>query len=200
MDGILFVLFLIWLIGRMRKNYKKVTKNAPSSSNKQPLITFHWEDVEKADERPAVHPVAPSNEESCSEPVPSAEAAAAVFDECGLLDESDCTPTPQEEGESRLCNHGSLGGSMEAADHQGLGEAFVHAQQQVKTRVETTVKTQVHLSREDDEALLDEETGAQTNGSSLFPAGVTAEQMRRAVVMAEILKRPSERMRRWNPR
>lgn len=33
-----------------------------------------------------------------------------------------------------------------------------------------------------------------------WPAGMTAADMRRAVVMAEILKRPAERQRRWSVR
>ena len=122
-----------------------------------------------------------------------------MFDACAPLDESDHAPTVLDEGESRSCDHGSLGGSMEVADHQGMGEKFVHAQQQVKTRVktevETRVKTQVHVNRKDvvgeTQAVDEEETPV---------AELTPEQMRRAVVMAEILKRPCERQRRWSAR
>ena len=178
MEGILIILFILWLINRVAKNSKKIVKNAPAAAPKAPQ------------EKPV-------------QSVKSARESAEVFDACGPLDESDRAPVDLTEGESRSCDHGSLGGSMEVADHQGMGEKYVHAQQKVKTRVktevgtkvETKVKTQVHVNRKDvvgeTQAVDEEETPV---------AELTPEQMRRAVVMAEILKRPCERQRRWSAR
>ena len=183
MQAIIALIIIVWAVGRVMKAGKKVVNNAPGKAQQPP--------VQQA--APAVKSEPPEA------PVKSAEESAAVFDACGTLDESDHAPTVLIEGESRSCDHGSLGGSMEVADHQGMGETFVHAQQQIKTRVKTevaaTVKTQVRVSREDvvgeTQAVDDEETPV---------AELTPEQMRRAVVMAEILKRPCERRRRWSAR
>ena len=94
-------------------------------------------------------------------------------------------PESIDEGDSRACDHGSVGGSMDITDHQGMGGEFVHAEQQVKTTVTTTVKP----SRSDGE-----------EASALREVGgipqMSAAQMRQAVVMAEILKRPAERFGR----
>lgn len=174
MEGILIILFILWLINRVAKNSKKIVKNAPAAAPKAPQ------------EKPV-------------QSVKSARESAEVFDACGPLDESDRAPVDLTEGESRSCDHGSLGGSMEVADHQGMGEKYVHAQQKVKTRVKTevaaTVKTQVRVSRED----VVGETHIVDEGEAPV-AELTPEQMRRAVVMAEILKRPCERQRRWSAR
>lgn len=174
MEGILIILFILWLINRVAKNSKKIVKNAPAAAPKAPQ------------EKPV-------------QSVKSARESAEVFDACGPLDESDRAPVDLTEGESRSCDHGSLGGSMEVADHQGMGEKYVHAQQKVKTRVKTevaaTVKTQVHVNRNDVVGETQVEDDEETPVAELTP-----EQMRRAVVMAEILKRPCERQRRWSAR
>ncbi len=174
MEGILIILFILWLINRVAKNSKKIVKNAPAAAPKAPQ------------EKPV-------------QSVKSARESAEVFDACGPLDESDRAPVDLTEGESRSCDHGSLGGSMEVADHQGMGEKYVHAQQKVKTRVKTevaaTVKTQVHVNRKDVVGETQVEDDEETPVAELTP-----EQMRRAVVMAEILKRPCERQRRWSAR
>ena len=174
MEGILIILFILWLINRVAKNSKKIVKNAPAAAPKAPQ------------EKPV-------------QSVKSARESAEVFDACGPLDESDRAPVDLTEGESRSCDHGSLGGSMEVADHQGMGEKYVHAQQKVKTRVKTevaaTVKTQVRVNRKDVVGETQVEDDEETPVAELTP-----EQMRRAVVMAEILKRPCERQRRWSAR
>lgn len=183
MQAIIALIIIVWAVGRVMKAGKKVVNNAPGKA-----------------QQPSTQKAAPAvKSEPTEAPVKSAEESAAVFDACAPLDESDHAPTVLDEGESRSCDHGSLGGSMEVADHQGMGEKFVHAQQQVKTRVktevETRVKTQVHVNRKDvvgeTQAVDEEETPV---------AELTPEQMRRAVVMAEILKRPCERQRRWSAR
>lgn len=194
MNGILTILFLIWIFVRISKNFKKVTKNASTSAGaqKKPLITLY---TGSQSERQA--------QNMPPEPLKTAEealhqASEALFDACGVLDESDQAPGEMQEGESRQCSHGTVGGSMESADHQGMGEDFVHARQQVETRVEptleTTVKPQVHVTGSHAPA---QDAGESANGAPI-PA-LTAEQMRQAVVMAEILKRPAEG-RRWRLR
>ena len=79
------------------------------------------------------------------------------------------------EGDSRECEHGSVGGSMAYEGHQ-------------EGREKRESKPQ---------------PAAATAASAYRPA-MTAQEMRRAVVMAEILKRPQERMaeqaRRWSAR
>lgn len=202
MDGILIILFLIWLFRRIARNYKRVTQNAPGASGaqKKPLISLYT-GSDSASRAKKEQPSAPKAAEEALH-----RASEALFDACGVLDESDQAPAQLQEGESRACSHGTVGGSMESADHQGMGEAFVHARQQVETRVEATlepaakpimeatVKTQVHVSRsEEPTQAADEDTGA--SAQPVF----TAAQMRQAVVMAEILRRPAER-RRWSAR
>ena len=186
MQGIIFLIIVIWAINRIAKARKKASRKAQNRI--EPAMPQNAAPV-KQTEQPAA-------------PVKSAPESAKV-DMCGMLNESDKAPTALDEGNSRTCDHGSIGGSMEAADHQGMGEAFVHAQQQVQTRVkaevetkvETKVKTQVHVSRKD----VVGETHAVDDEESPV-AELTPEQMRRAVVMAEILKRPCERQRRWSAR
>jgi len=82
------------------------------------------------------------------------------------------------EGDSRECGHGSIGGSMAYEAHEEGG------------RMKPNVRTPAPGS-------------AQKTEPAYRPA-MNAQEMRRAVVMAEILKRPPERMaeqaRRWNVR
>lgn len=79
------------------------------------------------------------------------------------------------EGDSRECEHGSIGGSMAYEAHQEGGE-----KKAVKPRP------------------------AAAKPVSAYRPVMNAQEMRRAVVMAEILKRPQERMaeqtRRWSVR
>lgn len=88
------------------------------------------------------------------------------------------TVNKMPEGDSRECEHGSIGGSMAYESHQGG-----------RIMEERVVRTA--------------EAPAAKEGKTFRPA-MNAEEMRRAVVMAEILKRPQERMaeqaRRWSVR
>lgn len=178
MQGIIVLIIIVWVVRRIMQTGKKMADNAPGKAQNPPASNA-------AEPKPIA-------------PVKSAEKPAEPFDACAPLDESDRAPVALSEGESRRCNHGSLGGSMEVADHQGMGEKFVHAQQQVTTRVkaevETLVKTQVRVNRAD---VVDETQAVDEEKAPV--AELTAEQMRRAVVMAEILRRPCER-RRWSVR
>lgn len=79
------------------------------------------------------------------------------------------------EGDSRECGHGSIGGSMAYEGHQEGRE-----RKEIKPRP------------------------AAAPEASVYRPAMNAQEMRRAVVMAEILKRPQDRMaeqaRRWSAR
>ena len=80
------------------------------------------------------------------------------------------------EGDSRECEHGSVGGSMAYEGHQEGSEE----------RRDTARRP------------------SEPNERAMYRPAMNAEEMRRAVVMAEILKRPQDRMaeqaRRWTAR
>ena len=73
---------------------------------------------------------------------------------------------------------------------RGQGEAFEHARQQVQTRVKVNVKPSRSATKE------------ETSAAARPIPEMSAAQMRQAVIMAEILKRPAERFagRRWAAR
>ena len=83
------------------------------------------------------------------------------------------------EGDSRECAHGSVGGSMAYKGHTEGG---------------TDKKTGRSAQN----------AGEKPGADVLYRPAMNAQEMRRAVVMAEILKRPQERMveqaRRWTAR
>ncbi|MBQ8953934.1 MAG: hypothetical protein IJ048_07435, partial [Clostridia bacterium] len=122
-------------------------------------------------------------------PEPVLDMSSAAAPDYGMLDDSDRARDDLAEGDSRECDHGSVGGSMDITTHMGTGDEFEHARQQVETRVKVNVKP----SR-----TAQEETAATARA---IPE-LSAEEMRRAIVMAEILKRPAERYagRRWAAR
>lgn len=97
-----------------------------------------------------------------------------------VLPESDHAVQHMDNGSSRECEHGSVGGSMDITTHEG-GTDFEHA----------TVKVTAHVRPEFREH--DEDTVIGT------VRRLDAGDMRRAVIVSEILKRPDERMRerRW---
>ena len=84
------------------------------------------------------------------------------------------------EGDSRECEHGSVGGSMAYGSHEG-------------GRPVSQIKPGRTIYDRKDEGV-----------AAMYRPAMNAQEMRRAVVMAEILKRPQERMadqaRRWNVR
>ena len=100
-----------------------------------------------------------------------------------MLDESDRARADLGEGESRECDHGSVGGSMDITSHAGMGEEFEHAQPLAKPNVKPAYA-------------MAEDAALQS------PTKLTAAQMRQAVIWAEILRRPSERWQggRWTTR
>ena len=96
------------------------------------------------------------------------------------IPESDLAIPQQENGSSRECEHGSVGGSMDITTHEG-GTDFEHAKVRVKAHVRP------ELQQEEDDTVIGE------------VRRLDAKDMRRAVIVSEILKRPEERMRerRW---
>ena len=111
---------------------------------------------------PARRPAAPAPVKAAPQPAPA------------VLDDTDRMPDHLASGESRECDHGSVGGSMDITSHQGdVNENVSHQR--------------VAISWDD--------KGAQL----ISPSRISALDMQRAVVMAEILKSPRERYanRRW---
>jgi len=94
------------------------------------------------------------------------------------------------EGNSRECKHGSVGGSMPIKSHsEGTNEP--------------RIRVQASLSGGTKEGSIHVQAPPAGQMEPVRPV-MSAEEMRRAVVMAEILKRPQERMaeqsRRWSVR
>jgi len=131
--------------------------------------------------RPSPAPARPAQPETDS------AAYAGAYD--GMLDESDRARTDLSEGESRECDHGSVGGSMDITSHAGMGEEYERAKPEVQPLVRTSASS-ARPAAEPDAMPADSITR------------MTAAQMRQAVIMAEILRRPSERRRagRWSVR
>lgn len=196
MDGLIGILIFIWIMSRIFGGAKKTAKNAPK--RQQGAV------------RPAPVPVKSEPEPVKVEPLTYAEGESVYggYDEKeeretpnymsgSVLDETDYAVSDLAEGESRECSHGSRGGSMDITEHTGMGEEFVHAEQQVKTTVTTTVATKVKTRVKASRGESAETDSASASGA--MPA-MSASQMRQAIVMAEILKRPAERFRRWPSR
>lgn len=127
--------------------------------------------------RPTVHPA-----ESAGVPEFWKQVSEAIKEEFAPEKTAAARPVPgheaagrMAEGDSRECEHGSLGGSMAYEGHQEGREA----KPAVKPRPAAAP-------------------------SAAYQPRMSAQEMRRAVVMAEVLKRPQERMaeqaRRWNAR
>lgn len=159
MEAALAVLIIIVsiFVSAMGKKKKKPVRRPPA-----PVQSYAVKQEE-------MHPAASAGEEP-EEKEPEEEE----------LPESDLAIPEQENGSSRECEHGSVGGSMDITTHEG-GTDFEHATVKVKAHVRP------ELRRDDENTVIN--TVRRLN----------AEDMRRAVVVSEILKRPEERMRerRW---
>ena len=161
------MIIIIGIIVSISRAAQKNGEKRPGQGNSQQPA--------KAPER-APQPVTPPA--PVPPPVPSASyAAPAEPARAAVLDETDYARSDLSEGDSRECDHGSVGGSMDITTHQGQGDEYQHARQQVKVQVKAHVKP-----------------AAEEKAPVIAPhARLTAEEMRRAVVMSEILKRPAER-------
>ena len=159
-EFIIFVFILIGLILRVSSRTQKVANNRPGQRKEAiPKGT-------PVTEAPQAMPVRPVQ----SEPLPVADIPYSGE----VLDDTDLARADLTEGDSRECDHGSVGGSMDITSHQGdVNENVSHQR--------------VAISWDD--------KGAQL----ISPSRISALDMQRAVVMAEILKSPRERYanRRW---
>ena len=193
MNGIIPILIIIFIIARISGGMKKVHGNRPGQHGAAPTpggsparnragmsgqtVVVPPGPVQPAQSRPIYDPA--------TAPV---EQKTAHLN--GMLDESDRARDDLTEGDSRECDHGSVGGSMDITTHMGQGEAFEHARQQVQTRVKVNVKASRSATKE------------ETSAAARPIPEMSAAQMRQAVIRAEILKRPAERFagRRWAAR
>ncbi len=185
MNGFI-VLIIIFILSQVFKGSKKVKTNRPGQPAKPAAAPGGAPSGERGVRRPYMpaQPVVKPTVQPIAEPAQAAFAPAAADAAAadGLLDESDRARTDLVEGESRECDHGSLGGSMDITTHMGQGAEYERAQVQVKP------------SRSDETA--------DAPAALVSITKLTAAQMRQAVIVSEILKRPAERMqgRRWAAR
>lgn len=181
-EGLFGIIIIIAAIARLGRNAKKVQQNAPGQTGRPPQNTApvqppasrgsFWEQVMDALDDEL-------DDESKNRPRSERRATVAPAPAPTANRTSNRSHTGHEavgslaEGASRECDYGSIGGSM----------AYTHSDGAQEMRRTTAVES------------------IQSEQSAARPA-MTAEQMRQAIVMAEILKRPQERMaeqaRRWN--
>ncbi len=193
MEGIIAIIIIVSLISRLANGAKKVKQNAPgqSSAPARPIAQS-----ERPADRPTMQPIQPTVKPTVQPGGFWGQMLEALedFEDDGILNESKRKKTPQTpktapqmnkaraasgrqlaEGSSRECEHGSLGGSM----------AYTHSDDAAAMQRRVTVQT-------------------QPQGAPMYRPAMNAEEMRKAVVMAEILQRPQERMaqqaRRWTLR
>lgn len=202
MEGIIAIIFIVFVLSKLSENTKKVKQNAPGRTA-PPMQTPSAPARPASQPRPLAQPtVAPTVKPA----QPSGSFWEQMMDALEELEEKTSEENMQplsgqsslpkqkktaprssspdaghsavgslSEGSSRECEHGSLGGSM-AYEHS---DGMPSVQRRASTQSEPTEE-------------------------AVYRPAMTAEEMRRAVVMAEILKRPEERMaeqaRRWNLR
>lgn len=180
MEGIIAIIgIIIAIVNAINKSSKSVKKNAPGQ--KRPPQQVRHETV-KAPIPPVQYtPPTPAQPTVMSD---SDNFWKKVSDmlaekETGSDVQGHEQVTSMPEGNSRECEHGSVGGSMAYGGHQG-------------GRVTANIPARSKF--EDSKA----------EDYSMYRPAMNAQEMRQAVVMAEILKRPQERMaeqaRRWSVR
>ena len=195
MEDIFESLFALIVVGigiaaKFAGQAKKVKKNAPGQAAAPERTAAPAASVERMRSaqnarpvpaqptvKPTVHPA-----ESAGVPEFWKQVSEAIKEELAPEKMSSAQPAPgheaaggMAEGDSRECEHGSLGGSMAYEGHQE--------------------------GREEKPVIRPRPAAAQT---AACQPRMSVQEMRRAVVMAEVLKRPQERMaeqaRRWNAR
>ena len=187
MDGIIAIIVIVAALSKFVSQTKKVKQNAPgkAAAPMRPAAPV-------SPARPISSPVMPTVRTPAAPPVSPVENADEFWKKVSSMLEETKAPagkpaqqkpadaghgavSSMREGVSRECEHGSLGGSMAYESHEG-GSRVQRAQTAYDRQTET----------------------------SLYRPAMTAQEMRKAVVMAEILKRPQERMaeqaRRWSAR
>ena len=181
LEGLLPIIIFIIIASLVSGRSKKIKVNRPGQGGAKPAPGDSTVRRPYAPAQPTVKP-------SYAPEQPAAEAAApsspADGYSGGILDETDRARTDLDEGDSRECDHGSVGGSMDITSHAGMGEEFEHARPQAKPNVKPAY------------------AAAADSAPLQSAAKLTAAQMRQAVVWAEILRRPSERWQggRWTAR
>lgn len=196
MEAIIVIIGIIIAIVNATNKGKQVKKNAPGQAAKQSQpVTPPFQSPHRAQYEQMQTPVAPAAPQQPAAQPSAQPAGPGDFwkQVTELLDEEKekkkaLKPvkghgqvTAMPEGRSRECEHGSVGGSIAFDTHQEGTNAAVR-----KQRAGGTARN------------------AQAAEHSLYRPAMNAQEMRRAVVMAEILKRPQERMaeqaRRWSVR
>jgi len=187
MEGLIIIIGIVFSIISAINKSKTVKKNAPGkaaapgkpAAPAASVPRMRTEPIQPAVRptiAPTVHPTAASQPESFWQQV-----SKAIGEELGAEkpDRGHEAVGRMSEGDSRECDHGSVGGSMAYSGHQEGG----------------TGKQEKKPARP-----------AYQNPAAdpLYRPAMNAQEMRRAVVMAEILKRPQDRMaeqaRRWSAR
>lgn len=183
---ILPILIIIFIVSQLSKRTKQVKNNRPGQGARPtPGGTPVRDRAVRRPYMPAQPIAQPTVAPSYTPPQPEPASEPEQTDyTAGMLDDSDRARTDLTEGDSRECDHGSLGGSMDITSHAGMGEEFEHAEQRAKPNVKPAY------------------AAAEQAASLQSPTKLTAAQMRQAIVWAEILKRPSERWQsgRWSAR
>ena len=163
MEGIIAIIIIVLSLISSSNKAKKIKQNAPGQSAAPQNAPTQPVYPQSAPNRPVqtggfAKQVAPNRPVQTKTEVPAGHRAVGNMDE----------------GISRECEHGSLGGSMAYAGHTEGAERSKTA------------------------------NPAMPAFEPMQRPVMSAEEMRRAVIMAEILKRPQERMaeqsRRWNAR
>lgn len=186
MDGIVAIIVIVAALAKIVNQTKKVKQNAPG---KAAAPARSAAPARTAPARPMVRtPAAPSVQPTLRPAGESMQPGSFWQQVSSALQEQDTSsvrasgheaPVRMPEGDSRECDHGSVGGSMAYQGHQEGRE----------DRREKKPAAGAY-----DKPVFDD----------LYRPAMNAQEMRQAVVMAEILKRPQERMaeqaRRWTVR
>lgn len=187
MDGIIAIIVIIAAISKVLNAGKAVKKNAPGQTKQQTVSAERPVQTVTPPKPASMQPIQPTVRPAEPVSVPSAgtfwqQLTEALREEQKPAEkkQAEAMPSGHEaagrmpEGDSRECEHGSIGGSMAYEAHQ---EGRERKQKSLDTAPEQ---------------------------ESMYRPAMNAAEMRRAVVMAEILKRPGERMaeqaRRWSVR
>ncbi len=198
LDLIVTIAMIVVIIARVTKKNKQFKQNAPGQSGAPAASTAPERPVTQSVRpvmQPTVQPIQPTVKTNTPQSSFWGQMLEVLeeFDEGGILKETNvgrpakaqnaspktsknhAAPVNLAEGSSRECKHGSLGGSM----------PYIHS---------------------DDSGVVQQKVSekAEVQSVPVCRPAMTAEEMRRAVVMAEILQRPQERMaqqaRRWTLR
>lgn len=190
MEGIIVLIGILIAIVNAANKSKKVKGNAPGQAGRTVLTQKPAQQIPAVQNRiePVIPAASPAHIQQSVQPIQKRVEDAAPEQENFWWQMAEAVKKELEgeekvnghetisqisEGESRECEHGAVGGSMAYDSHEG-GRMIQDAPEQRSDEWETET----------------------------YRPAINAEEMRRAVIMAEILKRPQERMteqaRRWS--